>query len=1344
VKKIYLLICFGLVAVFLVLFLAGTPALSVALKAYLIPELKDLLGEDVTVDDITLDLFPLAVEADAIAVSDGAAGHIVSVERAKAYLGLGGVFTRTVYLHRLVLRGASVTAEREKIEEMITHVKAYLQRERKGVWKVKIKAVEVTSGTVKIHDSALRADIAVDGLSGELITGERPRLKASAENVVIDRQNWPQIACDVTVAVVLSDNGIDVKKLRVGAFGSDLAGEGVYAKGRGRFETRMSVLMDSVKRFLGLKEKGDGRITATGTIRFEKGGRALPEFRSERGMPSPEIGKVGVGFPRPDEISVHLELDGNFYLETLMELLKVRERVEGFVQFDGEINGPLSDINGKARARLRKGNLFTVDVDSLQCVITYRKGVMHFSDGSAVLYGGTARADAFIHLPVVDEFSVNVSAQSVNSSGVFQLIRWDPGIPEGKVDGELSTAGRSFSPEGWFAYRNPHSGTAQPRNRSRPGNVLDRITDITGRYALRGSDLSLVNLALATPQSRGSGDGVIDLSRKTLDLKVKLATENVRDLSMPYYSGAEGSALFSGGVSGSLSHPIITGRIAVANPSVEGYRAQGFTADVSYQKDLLTVRDAVVSAPGEEHRIKGRILFPEAVDLFDVADPVYELAATIRRAKFGEAVKVFAGDIMASGLLSADVKIEGRGRGITVTGTASVENGSVYSLPFDSASGGVRYAHGEFSLTRARIARGQSSIAADGTIDVRKAFSVRATSERVFLKDMGLRGMPDDALMSVKCEGSGTFDNPSLAIDAIIAGGTFKGKDMGTGTIHGEVRNREITVRGALFGEKMKLDGQGYLDERLPWSARLVIQPSRYDFIASALLKDVPEDLHLNLEGKIDMKGDWKTFEASANINRLSLLLFGQSFSNDSEVRFSVRNRRVELPRFSIRSGDMAFRVAGTVEMGREYDLQLDGRSTLSPLKGLSRKIGYLKGDTDFVFVVRGKWDKPDVKGGMTISDGSFGLRGYAAYMSGINGYLYVDEDRIVIEKLTGRFGGGTASITGLAYLTGFAVRRFHLDMRLDDITVKISPEFSVNFSGNLLSRGTPDAMQVTGDIRINRARYREPVEWRGWLLAARAIEKPKAEASLFERAELNIQISGSENITVDNNIARAPVRIRGDMLVKGTLGNPILFGRLESKEGYIYFRNNEFRIIHASADFTDPHRIKPILGLTAETTMKGYAIRLSLEGEMDRFTLALSSDPPLEEVDILSLLTVGQLGKQTKGLEGGIGAGAATSFITGKQQDILEERIRALTGIDRFQVEPYVSKVTGTVQPRVTVSERFIGDKVFVTYTTSVGSTEEQVLRVEYVLNRNISLVGTRDDTGSIGGDVKFRFEFR
>jgi len=98
--------------------------------------------------------------------------------------------------------------------------------------------------------------------------------------------------------------------------------------------------------------------------------------------------------------------------------------------------------------------------------------------------------------------------------------------------------------------------------------------------------------------------------------------------------------------------------------------------------------------------------------------------------------------------------------------------------------------------------------------------------------------------------------------------------------------------------------------------------------------------------------------------------------------------------------------------------------------------------------------------------------------------------------------------------------------------------------------------------------------------------------------------------------------------------------------------------------------------------------VRLSLDGHIDQFNFVLSASPALEESDILSLLTVGDVGKNLKGLEGGIGAAEATSFLTGKMQDVAEDRLKTITGVDRLQIDPSVSRTAGTVSPRVTLSK--------------------------------------------------------
>jgi hypothetical protein len=1310
IRKFLYLLTFAVI-IGLVTFISRGPYISNELKRIILPELAAVFGQKVIAQKIYINLFPLFIEAKGLKVFDEAGNRILISKRVKGYIDLSGLLSRNLYIQRLVIKEPDISTNREQLEKIINSVKTYLEKERSTTFKVKIKVIEVVNGIISLRGD-LKDVLDIKGLAGEIILQKDPRLKISIKKFDIRKEGLPEFTGNIDTSLVFKKDAIEVKSLEVGSYGSKFKGKGFYSGGKDILKTEIALIVDSVKRTFNLRQRGEGRISAKGEIRFEK-------------------------LQRLKDIFVDLKLNGNFYLQTLMELLKVKEKVEGRVDFQGEITGYLSNISGKAKARLRNGNLFSVAIDSLSCDVFYQDGVMKFKNGAALLYNGKAIAESSLKLSATEFFTLNIKFNSIASGAALKLIGWEPEIPAGKVDGTLSTSGSKFNPDGWFVYK-----PIKDQKAKNSDNVLCRIKDIKGNYSLQGNILSLSNMQISTPSSNLNVNGTVDIAEKTLSLYSSLATNEVSDLTLPYYKGVKGRGDFSGEITGSFDNPRIYGRANMSKLSIEGYLVEDITSSFSYEKSILDIHKLVFASPGEEHTIHGKIFFPEARKLFDLSVPVYDLNASLKDADFGQAMQIFYKDILAKGRLNADIKIWGKDKDFNFSGNAFIEKASISKIPFDSASIAFSYANKELSLKKVTVMKGKSILTAEGKLLPDKRFSYRASSQKLLIKDIGLDCMPHDAVLSLQSEGHGAFENPVITLNARVTGGTFKGRAMGASTIDVEIKNRDILLNAALFNEKMILRGNGHLDDKLPWSAELNIQPGRYDFIISSILKDVPEDLQLNLEGRVEMKGDRKNITASATINHLILSLFGQTFSNDSNINILVNNRKLSFAAFKIKSGTTSFRFQGKTEIGKEYDILLDGSSSLSPLKSLSKKIGYLKGDADFVFSISGKWEKPKINGGMNISNASLGLKDYPYYASSINGYLYIDEDRIVLQKLSGEIGGGDINMSGLLYLKAFRIKRFYLEANLANITILISKDFSINFDGSFLYKGTLDAQNITGDIKINRARYKKTVEWRSWLLAAKAKEKPRAEVSMFERAELNIKVSGSNNISIDNNIARAPVRV--DLILKGSISSPVLFGRLESTEGYAYFRNNEFRIIFASADFADPQRIKPVINLTAETIVKGYNIRLNLEGQIDHFNLSLSSDPHLEETDILALLTVGQVGKQLKGLEGGIGAGAATSFLTGKAQDVLEERLRTLTGLDRFQVEPYVSKTTGTIGPRVSVSKRLVGNKLFVTYTTLLGSTEEQILRLEYILDKNVSLIGLRDEKGSVGGDIKFRFEFK
>ncbi len=1288
-------------AVFLVL---RGPYISNALKRIVQPELEMATGKKVVTQQLYINLFPLFVGAKDLRVFDENGDRIITVKRAKAYIDLSGLPSGKIVLRRLVIREPEITADRGQVEEIIGNVKAYIALVRDTALKVKILAVEVQKGSTTVGDAEMKAVSEVTGLDGEAILGEEPRVKASVKAFSIRKEGWPEIKGDASVDLLLKEGAVVFKRLAIGTMGSKLTGAGEYSDRGGRFTYDARMLLTTLKKMFSLERSGQGDVSAAGTVDY-----------------------------RNHDIYVDMKVEGNFFLQTLMELLKVKERVEGLVDVSAQIKGSLKSLKGQGSLTLHKGNLFGVSVDSLRSKVAYGDGKMEFSEGAGELYHGKAKLSASLNLPVVNYYKVDVEFADVDSKPVFALIGWDPGIQPGKVTGNLKTAGASFNPEGRFEYKSVSTGK----------DVLGRIGDASGNFNMQNSQLSLTDLKLSTAKSDIYAKGVADIEHGTINMDVLMKTKDLLDLTTPYYGKLKGSGEFLGKVKGTFTDPEIAGNARIFHPLFEGYRAEIIRADFSYRKKVLDVADMSAEGGGGVGKVKGKVFFKNARELFDLAGPEYRLNASVKNADLESFAKIFYPGFSGTGRLYGGARVRGTEDNPEVSGDGIVENAILYGVPFDRAAFDWNYGRSRLSMGKVKVARGNSTLSGEAWVDSSGAFSYKASSDRILLSDIVRREMKGEAVFSLKSEGHGTFDDPAVSLNARMIEGRLKGKPVSGGVIVASVKDKNISFRAGMFEDRILVRGTGRLEKEMPWDAQITVQTGRYDSIIGAFLKDVPEDLLLSLNGDIRLRGDRNHISGSSAVSQLTLSMYGYTFTNEKEMKFELSDRHLTIDKVFLRSGNTSLRLEGSVDLGKQYNLIMEGSSSRAPLKSLSTKIGFLRGDAEFVLSVIGNWDTPEINGGITLTNGAFGLKDYPYRISSLNGYLYMDNDRIILEKLSGKVGGGDIDLSGVMYLKKFSISRFYVEAGLSNVTASFSGDVNVNFGGNLLFKGTPESQMISGDVKINRARYRERIEWKSWLLKTRKAERYKGEISGLEKAGLNIRITGKDNIHIDNNVARADASV--EMLLRGELSRPVLFGRAEFETGgTLYFRNNEFRILHASADFADPNRINPFISISADTLVKGYKIKMNLEGQLDHFNMALSSDPVLKEMDILSLLTVGQTGGELKGLEGGIGASEATSFVTGKLQDVVEERLRSVTGLDRFQIDPHVSKVTGTVEPRVTVSKRLLADKIFVTFTSGVGSTEEQIIKLEYFLSKSVSLVGVRDERGILGGDVRFRFEFK
>jgi len=1283
-------------------FVLRGPHISNALKKLILPELEMMLGQKVIAQKIYVNIFPLFVEAKGVKVFDESGERILVAGRVKAYAELSGLFHKELGIRRLVVKDPEVTTYRKQAEKIYGNIKAYLEKPQENALKVKIRAVDIQNGNAALNDPDDKMGLDLKGLSSEISPGKKTRVIARMKQFNIRKEGLPAVSGNGEIELSINEDSADLKKLSLGIEGSTVKGYGKAEKGDIGFFPDVELLVSSIKRIFNLKQSGEGVIRAKGAVR--------------------NIATKPL---------VDIKLEGGFYLQMLMELLKVKEKVEGFADVKGVVKGPLDDLRANGSVVLKKGNLFDVEVDSLACAVSYADSKLSFTKGEGRLYGGRATVAASLHLPVVDNYTLDIAFEGVDSKPVFKLIGWDPGIGPGKVTGSLLNAGAEFNPSGVFTYRNTEPGR----------DVLGRVGEVSGSYGMLGNVVSLTGLKIRTGKTEIAAAGRADIKKKTIDFDGTLKTSDVTDLSSPYYSGLLGSGDFKGRITGPFDDPVLSGNLRIFNPVIGKIRAELIEADIVYRKSVLGIAKMTARNGDERYSLGGDVYFRKARELFELREPEYRLSASAKNSDFEKIAGLFYSEFRGTGKLDADFSIKGANGSVELGGSAVLENGTVYGTAVDRAGFGWIYSGEKLRLSDINAVRGKSAIAGNAVIGS-DSFSYKINADKILLSDVVRRELKGDAIFRLKSEGHGTFEDPVISVEGRIIEGRLKGKPVGGGTLSANIKNRDISLQANLLNDRISVSGRGRLEKEMPWEGRINLRAGRYDSVLSSFLKDVPEDLILSMTADIDMRGDRNHIHAVSDIKQLSLSMYGYSFANEKEIRLDLNDRKLSFDRVSMRSGDAQIRIDGSLEIGRQYNLVFEGRSSLSPLKSLSSRIGVLKGDADFVLGISGDWDTPKINGGVTLSGGVLGLKDYSYRLSSISGYLYMDNDRIVLQKLSGKIGGGDADISGVLYLKKFSVRRYYVEAALRNVTASVSGDFDVNFGGELLLKGVPESQIISGDVKINRARYRERVEWKSWLLKTRKAERRKMENAEYAKTELNIRISGKDNIRVDNNVARAALSV--DMLLRGTIGNPAFLGRVETKDGTVYFRNNEFRIIHASADFADPNRINPVIQISAETVIQSYKIKMNLEGHMDNFTMALSSDPVLKEMDILALMTVGHTQENIKGLEGGIGAGEATSFVTGKMQDVIEERLRTITGFDRFQIDPYVSKVTGTVEPRLTVSKRLMGEKLFVTYSSSVGSSEEQVVKLEYFLSKKASLIGVRDERGIVGADVRFRFEFK
>jgi translocation and assembly module TamB len=237
----------------------------------------------------------------------------------------------------------------------------------------------------------------------------------------------------------------------------------------------------------------------------------------------------------------------------------------------------------------------------------------------------------------------------------------------------------------------------------------------------------------------------------------------------------------------------------------------------------------------------------------------------------------------------------------------------------------------------------------------------------------------------------------------------------------------------------------------------------------------------------------------------------------------------------------------------------------------------------------------------------------------------------------------------------------------------------------------------------------------------------------------LDVRIQSSPQLNFQNAYAKLAGDV--DLRLRGTVATPSLLGRISVTEGNATIAGTRYELQRGEITFTNPVRIEPSIDLNATARVEDYDITLGLHGSLTKMNVSYRSDPPLPEADVVALLALGrtQNEQQIYGQQQEAVAANPTTeaLLGGALNATVSSRVQRLFGAGSVKVDPNYLGVLGNSTTRITVVEQ-LGRILTLTYATDVNTTAQQFLQAEIAINRHVSLLVARDESGVFSMVVK------
>jgi translocation and assembly module TamB len=381
----------------------------------------------------------------------------------------------------------------------------------------------------------------------------------------------------------------------------------------------------------------------------------------------------------------------------------------------------------------------------------------------------------------------------------------------------------------------------------------------------------------------------------------------------------------------------------------------------------------------------------------------------------------------------------------------------------------------------------------------------------------------------------------------------------------------------------------------------------------------------------------------------------------------------------------------------------------------------------------------------LELKNATLNLEGLPNGLDKVSGRVVFDRRRATIDnKLTAETGGGGLALGGFIDFSGDDTF-YRLQAEASAVRIRYPEGVSTVADANVTLSGTTERSLLAGTVTVLRSGFTPRTDLGGILAeSTRRTSTPNEANPFLANMQVDIKVRTLPETRITTSLAR-DLQAEAILQIRGTGARPSALGRITVSQGDINFFGNKYTIKRGEVSFYNPTKLEPTLDMDLETRVRGIDVTINFSGPIDKLNVSYRSDPPLQPGEIIALLTVGRtptsatVGSSQSAARGSFLESGANSLLGSAISAPISSQLQRFFGVSRIKIDPTVAGLEGTPQARVTVEQQVTKD-VTITFITNLNRSQQQVVRFEWNLSKEWSLITLRDENGSVGADIQVR----